>query len=1179
MHFDDNDNLVATNRRESGTFESGSASVYDERNRVRQSVELEAEFTGSGTPTGKFTSVLYDKNSNRTRVWNPNKVPSVGTTDNTHSTGYVYDSRQRLHQVLEVNDSGNDVVVMEIEYYEDNSRQFVKTQKPIVGGLITTQEFTYTVRKELLEVKDALGKITKYEEYDQNGNLKKVRDPHNKLVEYTYDNMDRLETEIQYAGSLNIVTSYTYDENSNRKTVTVFNPATGGNNATYTFFYDQADRMERMEYPVAAHNEVWTYTAHGEVETHKDANGKVVTYGYDDLGRLTSEAHGSPFGITIDRTYDASGNLETVTDGTTMIVYTWSALNRLDAVSWTVSGALVKSLSYEYFDSGHRKKMTAPEGFELNYEYDQNDRLEFLKVGAVTYGAWTYDDGGRKESLTLNNGSVVTWTYTDRDEIFEVKTISSTAAVLAHYIYGYNDKGERTSQQRAHLGETIAYGYDDAGRLTSETSTGSTVMGAVLSVPARNLTWQYDKAGNRTVQTRGAEVCTYAYDSENRLQTEVCQDVCSGIPVVSSTAPGRNPAVLVDDDTTDSPAPPKCWQNNTSTPGLIFAGVDCGAATTFRKVTFFIPTAGGPGTTGMQRFKVQVGNGIVFVDAVPTVVTGAQASPTPGWLQTKTPTQHEVSVEFTPLVGTMIRIVMDLGPSLFPTRMRVNEIQVTAQLHVIAYTYDSNGNQKTRTKSVTSGAVSAETYGYDYANRLTSYVLVTGMAVTANFTYVFSPTGDRVAKHDVLLNTTEWYLFDGSDTVKDYSQAGAGALSLATSYVQPATIDSKIARISGSDVHYYVPDALGSVTHLLNASQAIVNSEATDAWGNVVAESSLVADRHGFTQREKDDESSLMHYRARSYDPRIGRLIQPDRLFDMSCGRSFGYAGNRPTLNVDPSGRFDFPIHEEISNDGLADSAVAPGVRRWIAAQSMAPDLRSTLSLGKAAAKYTQDDIELLINLPGRKFFPERTFMDWNELHFDDLYNTAAIKQHWDELEQKLEKIAKAVNDSSGMANDQKLIVLSTTLGHALHAVQDFYSHSNWIERSLEFGTKPGDIPTWHADLWFERHIHLLRITHPDKQIFTGTFLGEKAPKGHPHHENLNKDNPSRGKNHHVARRLATAASKEWLAILMGHIKDPALKRLFQTPGGRLNEFMGTRAAEGSAAASAFSKHIFGVGK
>jgi len=48
-----------------------------------------------------------------------------------------------------------------------------------------------------------------------------------------------------------------------------------------------------------------------------------------------------------------------------------------------------------------------------------------------------------------------------------------------------------------------------------------------------------------------------------------------------------------------------------------------------------------------------------------------------------------------------------------------------------------------------------------------------------------------------------------------------------------------------------------------------------DGGGEVVL-SSGTPDRYGFTGREKDDESGLMHYRMRAYDPRVGRFVQRD---------------------------------------------------------------------------------------------------------------------------------------------------------------------------------------------------------------------------------------------------------------------------------------------------------------
>src|SRR5262249_22967781 len=84
--------------------------------------------------------------------------------------------------------------------------------------------------------------------------------------------------------------------------------------------------------------------------------------------------------------------------------------------------------------------------------------------------------------------------------------------------------------------------------------------------------------------------------------------------------------------------------------------------------------------------------------------------------------------------------------------------------------------------------------------------------------------------------------------------------------------------------------------------------ELTTAWGEPLPNVSLpraVADRYGFTQREKDSESGLLHFRARSYDPRLGRFVQNDPVRGNRPSKHYSYASNRPTGNIDPLGLDD----------------------------------------------------------------------------------------------------------------------------------------------------------------------------------------------------------------------------------------------------------------------------------
>ncbi len=57
---------------------------------------------------------------------------------------------------------------------------------------------------------------------------------------------------------------------------------------------------------------------------------------------------------------------------------------------------------------------------------------------------------------------------------------------------------------------------------------------------------------------------------------------------------------------------------------------------------------------------------------------------------------------------------------------------------------------------------------------------------------------------------------------------------------------------------------------------------------------------YAFTGREWDGE--LYYYRARYYDPKIGRFISEDPGGDEDGPNRYAYVGNRPTVLRDPSG-------------------------------------------------------------------------------------------------------------------------------------------------------------------------------------------------------------------------------------------------------------------------------------
>lgn len=80
----------------------------------------------------------------------------------------------------------------------------------------------------------------------------------------------------------------------------------------------------------------------------------------------------------------------------------------------------------------------------------------------------------------------------------------------------------------------------------------------------------------------------------------------------------------------------------------------------------------------------------------------------------------------------------------------------------------------------------------------------------------------------------------------------------------------------------------------------MTSQTAYDSFGNATGS---LATRYGFTGRERDDFTGLMYYRARFYDPKLGRFISEDPIgFSGGDINLYGYVWNNPQAFVDPFG-------------------------------------------------------------------------------------------------------------------------------------------------------------------------------------------------------------------------------------------------------------------------------------
>jgi RHS repeat-associated protein len=127
----------------------------------------------------------------------------------------------------------------------------------------------------------------------------------------------------------------------------------------------------------------------------------------------------------------------------------------------------------------------------------------------------------------------------------------------------------------------------------------------------------------------------------------------------------------------------------------------------------------------------------------------------------------------------------------------------------------------------------------------------------------------------------------------------------------------------GGQDYYVQADHQGSVIRVTDSAGAVVNSYTYDAYGQRLTATDGVEIAYGYTGREYDAESGLMYYRARVYDPAMGRFLQTDPLgFAAGDLNLYGYVGSNPVNAIDPTGLTILPFPKTPTTlDRLSDFA------------------------------------------------------------------------------------------------------------------------------------------------------------------------------------------------------------------------------------------------------------------
>jgi len=202
--------------------------------------------------------------------------------------------------------------------------------------------------------------------------------------------------------------------------------------------------------------------------------------------------------------------------------------------------------------------------------------------------------------------------------------------------------------------------------------------------------------------------------------------------------------------------------------------------------------------------------------------------------------------------------------------------------------YDTEGNVVLR-RGATMGTV---TYTWNALGQLAT-VAVNGGATT---TYGYDGFGQRVRK-TVNGVTTRYVVHDGQVALE--LTAAGGIVAEYTYY--PGT-DRPHGMKRGGVQYFYLQDAQGNVSGLVNASGVLVETYEYTPHGVLVGGGSGVTNPHRYKGREWDAESGLYYMRARYYDAGLGRFISEDPIGLAGGLNPYLFVEGDPVNYADPLG-------------------------------------------------------------------------------------------------------------------------------------------------------------------------------------------------------------------------------------------------------------------------------------
>jgi len=367
-------------------------------------------------------------------------------------TSFAYDGDNRT---LSITDAEGSVT----SYLFDNRGLLTRETLPAQqAGVPNIRNYSYDPGRRLTSRTDPTGTVTTFV-YDAANRLKERRYPDSFNDLYAYDSASRLVTAASARFGANVTRSY---DNADRLLSDI--QQISGTSYPVTYAYDSANRKTAITYPGGSvmHRD---YTKRNQLSSVKVGTTLVASRTYDFGQRLTHTSFGN--GLAEARTYRPDNLVSSITtSGINQLTYTYDANKR----------------------ATQEANPLLPEE-ALTYSYDLQDRLVHWKRGPAVAPAqtqaWSLSLVGDWQSTT-RDGTTETRTHSAVHEITSLTKTGTPTVALIHDAKGnlattsasqtltWDFENRLTSAGTASGLAAGTYKYDALGRRVSKTTSGTT---------------------------------------------------------------------------------------------------------------------------------------------------------------------------------------------------------------------------------------------------------------------------------------------------------------------------------------------------------------------------------------------------------------------------------------------------------------------------------------------------------------------------------------------------------------------------------------------------------------------------------------------------------------------------------------------------------------------------------